>query len=76
MTATECEYSRSISYAIDRSNEACTALQKIVEDARKAENRDEVEVFSQTKLIYQRAVVDLVRMRANHQGACSECLGA
>jgi hypothetical protein len=70
----ECEYSRNISFAIDRTNEACNMLQRIVEDARKRKNEEEVEVFTQTKLIHQKAVIDLIRMRKQHQELCSECV--
>lgn len=75
MTGSECEHSRSISYAIDQSSEACNALQRVVEDARRSKNPEAVEVFTQTKLIYQRAVVDLVKARGEHQASCPECQG-
>lgn len=73
MTTNECEYSRSISLAIQRSEEAANALRRIVEDSRKAGNKDAVAVFSKTKLIYQDAIVDLVRFRTQHQTSCVEC---
>jgi hypothetical protein len=70
----ECEYSRNISFAIERTNDACNILQRIVEDARKRKDTEAVEVFTQTKLIHQKAVIDLIRMRKQHQDSCSECV--
>jgi hypothetical protein len=75
MTSDECEYSRNISLAIQRSNEAANHLRCIVEDSRKAGNDEAVKVFSETKLIDQNAIVDLIRLRRDHQTACPECLG-
>jgi len=34
MTPNQCEYSLSISQAVERCNDACNALQKIVEEAQ------------------------------------------
>jgi len=72
--ASECDYSRSISLAIQRSEEPANSLRRIVEESRKEGNADAVSVFSKTKLIYQDAIVDLVRFRTQHQASCSECL--
>jgi hypothetical protein len=63
MTIIECEYSRSISQAIEKCNGAADALQKVIQDASSASEPEAVEAIAiviETRLIHQKAILDLI----------------